>query len=342
MKNKKLIIFGPWCGEFSYELSWWNPECRKLRNTKYKDYVAFHIGFEGRGVMYKDFVDKYIAYPKEIDETLIYPATYGEHDHVNGKDIIPQNLVDFVNYTINNYKKEFDIIEEHSPGSIPITRERCLNDYPFGEYIHYKIDNKIQDKVTKKLSKYFNNNRDTVAVMARIRARFRGRTNLKNWEMEIVKNGANDYLDWNPDNWYLFIEKLINELNLNVVMIGLNFDIENSPGRGGSITFENNKNIMSWTFEGEDSLEYQLALLKATTCSIYGATGAAVLPFFVNTSTFTQQTKEEGFRLTLGWEKDLTNNLKNVKIFDKYKNWEIWNSPVDELFEEFKQFYKEI
>ena len=125
-------------------------------------------------------------------------------------------------------------------------------------------------------------------------------------------------------------------------MIGLNFDIENSPSRGGSITFENNKNIMSWIFEGEDSLEYQLALLKATTCSIYGATGAAVLPFFVNTSTFTQQTEEEGFRLTLGWEKDLTNNLKNVKIFDKYKNWEIWNSPVDELFEEFKQFYKEI
>ena len=35
--NKKLIIFGPWCGEFSYELSWWNPECRELRKTKYKD-----------------------------------------------------------------------------------------------------------------------------------------------------------------------------------------------------------------------------------------------------------------------------------------------------------------
>ena len=55
--NKKLIIFGPWCGEFSYELSWWNPECRELRKTKYKDYDAVHIGFNGRKVMYKDFVD---------------------------------------------------------------------------------------------------------------------------------------------------------------------------------------------------------------------------------------------------------------------------------------------
>ena len=26
--NKKLIIFGPWCGEFCYELSWWIPEIR--------------------------------------------------------------------------------------------------------------------------------------------------------------------------------------------------------------------------------------------------------------------------------------------------------------------------
>ena len=35
-----------------------------------------------------------------------------------------------------------------------------------------------------------------------------------------------DYLDWIPDNWYSFIEKLINELIVNIVMIGLKFDEE--------------------------------------------------------------------------------------------------------------------
>ena len=100
---------------------------------------------------------------------------------------------------------------------------------------------------------------------------------------------------------------------------------------------------MNWVFEGEDSLEYQLALLKATNCSIYGASGSAVLPFFVEgITTFTQQTKEEGFRLKLGWERDLTDNLKRVKVFDKYKNWDIYNSPVEELFEEFSIFYNEL
>ena len=334
--NKKLIIFGPWCGEFSYELSWWNPECRELRKTKYKDYDAVHIGFNGRKVMYKDFVDGYIPYPKELDDTLIYPATYGEHR--NGADIIPDNISEFVNGIIGRYEEEYDIVEIHKPGDIPITRGRCLEDYPFGDYRHYKIDDKIQNEVNEKLSNYFNNDKDTIAIMARIRARYRDRTDL-----EVVRSGVNDYLDWNPDNWYTFIEKLINELNVNIVMIGLKFDEENSPGRGGSITFDNNKNIMNWVFEGEDSLEYQLALLKATNCSIYGASGSAVLPFFVKgITTFTQQTKEEGFRLKLGWERDLTDNLKRVKVFDKYKNWDIYNSPVEELFEEFSIFYNEL
>ena len=32
-----MVIFGPWCGEFCYELSWWVPEIRKVRNTDFKD-----------------------------------------------------------------------------------------------------------------------------------------------------------------------------------------------------------------------------------------------------------------------------------------------------------------
>lgn len=90
-----------------------------------------------------------------------------------------------------------------------------------------------------------------------------------------------------------------------------------------------------------DSFEKQLAILKNTKCSIYGASGAAVVPFFVNTPTFTQQTKEEGFRLEFGWEKDLM-DFKHFKNFDKYHNNDIYDSPVDELFEEFLSFYKEL
>ena len=68
--DKKVIIFGPWVGEFSYELSWWNPECRKIRNDHFKDCYAVHLGFGGRGVMYKDFIDEYIPHPIELEETF--------------------------------------------------------------------------------------------------------------------------------------------------------------------------------------------------------------------------------------------------------------------------------
>ena len=92
--DKKVIIFGPWVGEFSYELSWWNPECRKIRNEHFKDYYAVYLGFGGRGVMYKDFIDEYIPHPIELEETLQFPATYGEH--INGQDIIPPNFMEYL------------------------------------------------------------------------------------------------------------------------------------------------------------------------------------------------------------------------------------------------------
>ena len=112
----------------------------------------------------------------------------------------------------------------------------------------------------------------------------------------------------------------------------------------GTEIYEKNKEyIKPIIFTGEDSVERQIALLQSTKCSIYGASGSAVLPFFVNTPTFTQQTIEEGFRLRYQWERNLTDNLKNVKIFDKYRSGEdVYNSSPDELFEKFKEFYEGI
>tara|TARA_Y100000310_G_C20566682_1_gene755837 strand:+ start:277 stop:1266 length:990 start_codon:yes stop_codon:yes gene_type:complete len=328
--SKKLIIFGPWCGEFSYELSWWNPECRKIRNDNFKDYYSIHLGFNGRSVAYKDFIDEYISHPLELEETLQFPATYGEH--INGQDIIPSNFMEHLNKVVLEFKERgFTEIVIHKPKDIPITRQRCLDDHPFGEYIHYEVDKNIEADVVSKINNYFNNDNPTVFLMARTRTR----------------HGNICYLDWNSDNWPIFTERLINELGVNI--ISLSISIQGS--RGGSIGLASHPKleylkdkIMDFELlkDDKDSFEKQLAILKNTKCSIYGASGAAVVPFFVNTPTFTQQTLEEGFRLTLGWEKDLTDNLKNVKIFDKYKNGEIYDSPADELFEEFKQFYMEI
>ena len=92
--GNKLVIFGPWCGEFSYETNWWIPEIRQMRNTEFKDWNAIAIGYDGRKILYEDFTDGYIPYPKEIEDTLLYSATYGQHIEGRG-DIIPDNCSDF-------------------------------------------------------------------------------------------------------------------------------------------------------------------------------------------------------------------------------------------------------
>ncbi len=325
----KLVIFGPWVGEFSYELSWWNPECRKIRNDHFKDCYAVHLGFGGRGVMYKDFIDEYIPHPTELEETLQFPATYGEH--INGQDIIPSNFLEYLDTIVEDFKmRGFTEIAIHKPNDMPITRERCLSDHPFGEYVHYKVDVDIERGVMSKIDNYFNNDSPTIFVMARTRTR----------------HGNRCYLDWNPDNWPIFTKRLIEELGVNIISLS----IKTQGSRGGSKGLAEHElftdlqhRIMNFELEKDDldSFEKQLAILKNTKCSIYGASGAAVVPFFVNTPTFTQQTKEEGFRLELGWERKLM-DFKHFKNFDKYHNNEIYDSSVDELFTEFLSFYEEL
>ena len=314
---KNVVIFGPWIGEFSYELSWWNPEIRKIKNEKCKDYHAVHIGFRGRAAMYKDFIDEYIPIPKEIEDTLKYPALNGEHIKDVG-EVIPEEVYNFFEEVMNKYTEDYHDIYHYPSDSMPIG-ERTNQEEPFGEYVNYEINQDMYDEIDKKIKNHFSNDKPVIALMARIRNRDRG------------ENTKGCYLNWNPESWEVFLDRVINELDVNIVVIS----ISKREASGGSLSFEdtdlyknNKKNIMIMNFDDDDdSLDKQLALLKCT----------------IKTPTFTQQTVEEGFRLKYKWERDLTDDLKNIKVFDKYHSGEdLYNSPPDELFEEFKKFYKDL
>ena len=132
---------------------------------------------------------------------------------------------------------------------------------------------------------------------------------------------------------------------LNVCVI----DIPQRNSYGGSLSFRdtevyerNKKYIKPITFSGSDSVARQVSLLNLTTCSIYGASGTAVFPFFTKTPTFTQQPTDEAFRLRYKWERDLTDNLNNVCIFEKYHSKDLWDSSPYEMYETFKLFYNEL
>ena len=213
---------------------------------------------------------------------------------------------------------------------------RIYDEEPFGEYVHYEVNPVLYMEVKDEIKTHFSNDRETIALMARIRDRNRG------------ENTGGCYLNWNPESWEIFLDRVINELNVNIVTINLS----TAGAAGGAMSFEdtelykkNKENMMTINFDNDDdSLDRQLALLEYCKCSIYGASGSAVLPFFVKgASSFTQQTVEEGFRLKYKWERNLTNDLEKIKVFDKYHSGEdLYKSSPDELFEEFKEFYRSL
>ncbi|MBC8147440.1 MAG: sugar nucleotide-binding protein [Bacteroidetes bacterium] len=326
--NKKLVIFGPWCGEFSYELSWWIPEIRKKRLEEYKDYDAIHIGFIGRGILYRDFIDQYMPYTKEIEDTLKYPATYGEHIPNTPRDGITPTLEEYTNSIVELMNSEYDEIVVYQPNTHPINQSRTLAENPYGIYKSYDISKVRVDDMAMRMELFFGDNRERVAIVARTRYRDQKTPNVNNE-------------DWNPDRWEKFVERLITEMDLNIVVI----EIERKYSRGGSLKFDllwdkYPNRIMKINVDNVDySVREQIAILKNTKCSIYGSTGAVVLPFFVNTPVFTQQCVNNAPRLKFEWQRKLTNNHKNVFIFDKYDKSNIYNSPVEEMFNKFKEYY---
>jgi len=323
----KLVIFGPWVGEFSYEAKWWVPDCREARNTKFKDYTAIAVGFNGRKALYKDFIDEYVPFPDDLESTLKYPSSFGQK--ISGGDRTPDNIISFTNMIRDHYSDEFDDVIIYSPNIDTWHDTKTFSDNPPGEYINYDVDEKINKDVNNHISNYFKDDRDVVTIMPKLR--YRG--------------GIPDGENWNPENWINLTEKLITDLDLNIVILQFSVDASN----GGSVSFDNSSlykkykdRILIIDTAGEDSVEKQLCILKNTKCSIYGSTGAFILSFLVNTPIFCQQCLESDGRLTFEWMRRLTNNHKNVKFFMKYRMFEIFNSPVQEFFDEFDKFYKKL
>jgi hypothetical protein len=327
--SKDLVIFGPWCGEFSYEFQWWVPEIRKRRNTEFKDFDAIHVGYFGRSFLYDDFIDEYISYPHDVESVLSFPSAWAQVLNPNRKSIvaIPHKVVEFVDDEISNsFVKKYDTIILYKPKDMIST---IYKDLPYGEYIHYDAKYGALKRIQDKLD-FDNPYRKKVLIMARARTR----------------NGIKDADDWNPKHWEIFIDLIIRNLDLNVCIL----DIPQKDSNGGSLSFRdtetynnhiNNMKIIDFD-NNKDSVEEQIALLQLVDCAIYGASGSAILPYFTKTPVFTQQAKENGYRHKFQWHRNLTNNLKNVCVVDSHSQVDIYDMSPVELFEKFKIFWENL
>lgn len=325
---KKLVIFGPWVGELSYELSWWIPSIREIRKKQYTNYDAVAIGFPGREILYKDFINKYIEYPAEILAYNKYPCSSGEN--VNGKAIIPLVHIEFMKKIEHEYKSIYDEIILHIINPDDYLLPRIYLNSPPGEYINYSTDENIDLNVNQILFNCNFEKNNTIVLVPKLR----------------MRNGISDQENWNIENWDNLVELLITNLNINIVIFQMSNSIESAGTMVDVTTFNSykkyQKKILLFNISIPDSISYQFSFLKATKCSLYGSTGAVILPIVLNTPFFTQQIKESFKRLTFDWQLKLTNNHKKNYIFAKYNGYEIYNSPVNEVFELFSNYYQKL
>lgn len=326
MSDKNLVIFGPWTGEFSYEFQWWVPEIRKNRYEKFPDYQAIHIGYHGRSILYNDFVDEYISIPKKIERGLTYPSNFAQGDNVRVS--IPESVDNFVNKLVDNIKlfNVYDKIVLYRPNSL---YPRCYEQNPYGDYRHYNPSFESLHRMSQLLN-FSDKNKKIVTVNARIRSR----------------SGKRCKSDWNSKNWELFVEKLVVDLGVNVCVVY----IKPNGSSAGTLDFfdsfvykkyKNNIKIMNFD-DSDTSVEDQMSLMKLTSCIIYGCTGASVLPYFLKTPVFIQQSKEESPRKRFEWQKKLSDNFSKVCIYDKYSAKNLYDSSVDEMYEVFKKFFDDV
>jgi hypothetical protein len=52
--NKKVVIFGPFVGEFGWELLFWQGWVRKVSRSEFRDYWKVAVSYPGREVFYPD------------------------------------------------------------------------------------------------------------------------------------------------------------------------------------------------------------------------------------------------------------------------------------------------
>lgn len=315
----KTIIFGPWVGEFSYEVQWWIPELRQIASeTKCKVII---VGYPGREALYRDFMDEYISLPKELLSLCDNPNCWGQRKKNSQELYIPEQILEYCNQICNQYSNSYI----HLPGDRLIGRRYLDN--PYGLYKNLDLyDSSVNEFINSLLYKFTNKN--TICIIPKLRKR----------------NGIDiDHETWPVETWEHIVNVLINDLNLNVISFLFKVN-DTSPGTH-DLNHLSLKYINKFTqvdLKCEKSLDIQIGLLKNTLCSLYGSTGAAILPIVCNTKMITFQTKEAGWRLNFKWQRQLTNNHKFICIQDTHTANKFKSMNIGIISEVIKSYIKSI
>ncbi len=111
-KNKKTVFFGPFVGEFGWEILYWQGWVKKLCRGKYKMYRKIACSFPGRNPLYPD-VNEFWSLPKWFLKDAISSRAYHTDNWINGLPK-PNKKADLVD-VLPRLKKVVKEIKEKLP-----------------------------------------------------------------------------------------------------------------------------------------------------------------------------------------------------------------------------------
>lgn len=98
------MIFGPWVGEFSYELLYWLPRLRFLALREPRPHLVY--GYRGRQVLYKGVCDAYLEMRPELEGLLEEP--YGPFCRMGDEELFKRYVKDDVERVADMFGDLYD------------------------------------------------------------------------------------------------------------------------------------------------------------------------------------------------------------------------------------------
>jgi hypothetical protein len=309
------FVFGPWVGEFSYEVQWWIPEIRQIVSDFGGGYVVI-VGYSGRDALYRDFANEYIPMPEMVLNYCDNPNCWGQREKNSRTIFLPNEALNFY----ESVCKQYDNPYKHIPHEGLLNRRYLDN--PYGLYKNINSYNFNIQHILDNILMGFDKNK-TICIVPKLRRRDAINIDHESWPIHI---------------WEQIVDMFVNELEFNVLSFHFNA-LGMTPGTYDLTHLSKiYKKFKQIELNCENSLDIQIGLLKNTKFSLYGSTGAAILPIMCNTNMITYQIKESGWRLNFEWQKKLTNGHKFICIRDLYPAETYKNISITEIFNDIKNY----
>jgi hypothetical protein len=266
------IFFGPWIGEFGYELSYWIGECRAIRE-KYPNHEAIASSYYGRSRLY-DFADIYLPH----DTNSIYSSTNTFMAHSTGIVLHPD---------AGRYARDSDV------------RIRPAQNYEGlilgGDHGHSQIQKSVDFQKIKKLTaseqalqtiKDVSKGRPIVSLLCR---------NL------FLENKIHA---WPESKWEEIARKFDSEGYCTILLLA---EYPSKPNFLNSTSIS----LWKLFGNAENFVDLQIACLNLSACMVTTVCGAVMLGYLTETPTvYLLASQNEYFRLHEVWRSRYNQKLK--------------------------------